>query len=92
MPDPFPGRDPRRRGNGGTGFAARLDRAAQDVNAFLLVLAFGLAALDASIFVAVKLRDALPRAPILESVAATPVFGFGGAFAAAPDGRTPLPR
>ena len=40
--------------------AARLDRAAGDVNAFLLVLAIGLATLDLTCLWAFKMRDALP--------------------------------
>ena len=40
--------------------AVRLDRAARDMNAFLFVLAVGLAALDLSFYWAIKLRDALP--------------------------------
>jgi hypothetical protein len=41
-------------------FAARLDRAAGDINAFLLVLAIGLAMLDVTYLWAFKMRDALP--------------------------------
>jgi hypothetical protein len=40
--------------------AARLDRAAGDMNAFLLVLAIGLATLDLTCLWAFKMRDALP--------------------------------
>ena len=40
--------------------AARLDRAAGDVNAFLLVLAIGLATLDLTCLWAFKMRDLLP--------------------------------
>jgi hypothetical protein len=39
---------------------ARLDRAAGDMNAFLLVLAIGLATLDLTCLWAFKMRDALP--------------------------------
>lgn len=39
---------------------ARLDRAARDMNAFLLVLAIGLATLDLTCLWAFKMRDALP--------------------------------
>jgi hypothetical protein len=39
---------------------ARLDRAAGDVNAFLLVLAIGLATLDLTCLWAFKMRDLLP--------------------------------
>ncbi len=38
----------------------RLDRAAREINAVLLVLAIGLAALDITGFVAVTVRDAAP--------------------------------
>jgi hypothetical protein len=41
-------------------FAARLDRAAGDMNAFLLVLAIGLAMLDVTCLWAFRMRDALP--------------------------------
>jgi hypothetical protein len=37
----------------------RLDRAAQDMNAVLIVLALGLAALDATCFVAFEVRDSV---------------------------------
>lgn len=55
MQNPLPGKDPRPRS-----LAARLDRAARDMNAFLLVLAIGLATLDLTCLWAFKLRDALP--------------------------------
>jgi hypothetical protein len=40
--------------------AARLDRAAGDMNAFLLVLAIGLATLDLTCLWAFRMRDLLP--------------------------------
>jgi hypothetical protein len=40
--------------------AARLDRAAGDVSAFLVVLAIGLATLDLTCLWAFKMRDVLP--------------------------------
>ena len=40
--------------------AARLDRAAGDMNAFLLVLAIGLATLDLTCLWAFKMKEALP--------------------------------
>lgn len=40
----------------------RLDRAVRELNAFLLVLAIGLATLDFTCFFAFKVRDALPSA------------------------------
>ena len=40
--------------------AARLDRAASDMNAFLLVLAIGLATLDLTCLWAIKMKEALP--------------------------------
>jgi hypothetical protein len=52
-----PGNNPRPRT-----LAARLDRAARDMNAFLLVLAIGLATPDLTCFWAFKMRDALPTA------------------------------
>ena len=55
MQNPLPGKDPRPRS-----LVARLDRAARDMNAFLLVLAIGLATLDLTCLWAFKLRDALP--------------------------------
>ena len=39
---------------------ARLDRVAREMNAFLLVLALGLAALDLTCFWAFRVADALP--------------------------------
>jgi len=64
------------------GLAARIDRAARDMNAFLLVLAIGLATLDFSCFLAIKLRDALPPAQRGDTAMVTPL-GFGGGFAQA---------
>jgi hypothetical protein len=45
-----------------TGFIGRIDRAAKELNAFLLVLAIGLAVLDFTCFFAVKISAALPAA------------------------------
>ena len=42
------------------GMVARLDRAAEQMNAFLLVLAIGLAVLDFTCFWIIKVRDAGP--------------------------------
>jgi hypothetical protein len=53
MPDQSPKKDPQ-------SLAARLDRAAGDMNALLLVLAIGLAALDLTCLWAFKMRDVLP--------------------------------
>lgn len=55
MQNRLPGKDPRPQS-----LVARLDRAARDMNAFLLVLAIGLATLDLTCLWAFKLRDALP--------------------------------
>jgi len=55
MQNPLPGKDPRPRS-----LAARLDRAAGDMNAFLLVLAIGLATLDLTCLWAFRMRDLLP--------------------------------
>ena len=41
----------------------RIDRAAQQLNATLVVLAIGLAALDCTCYVAIKICDAIPAAP-----------------------------
>ena len=84
MQDPL--RDERERPR----LAARLDRAARDMNAFLFVLAVGLAALDLSFYWAIKLRDALPP---VQPTAATGVMplGFGSGFAAAQP-EPPRPR
>lgn len=49
------------------GFVDRLDDAAHGVNAFLLVLAIGLATLDFTCFFAFQVRDALPSAARLAS-------------------------
>jgi len=53
MPNQSPKKDPR-------SLVARLDRAAGDMNAFLLVLAIGLATLDLTCLWAFKMRDLLP--------------------------------
>ena len=53
MPNQSPKKDPR-------SLAARLDRAAGDMNAFLLVLAIGLATLDLTCLWAFKMQEALP--------------------------------
>ena len=58
---------------GATRWIARLDRIARELNAVLLVLAIGLAALDLTGFVTVTMRDAAPalaRASIDPSEAA----------------------
>jgi hypothetical protein len=57
MENRLPEKDPRPRS-----LAGRLDRAARDMNAFLLVLAIGLATLDLTCLWAFKMRDALPTA------------------------------
>ena len=55
MPGQSPKKQPSR-----TNLTARLDRAAGDMNAFLLVLAIGLATLDLTCLWAFKMRDLLP--------------------------------
>jgi hypothetical protein len=55
MQNQLPDKNPRPRT-----LTARLDRAARDMNAFLLVLAIGLATLDLTCLWAFKMRDALP--------------------------------
>jgi len=59
----------------------RLDRAARDMNAMLLVLALGLAVLDATCFAAFEVRDAMRMAaPIsADSSLAMPAAQAAGA-------------
>lgn len=45
----------------------RFDRAIKELNAFLLVLAIGLAVLDATCFLAFKVQDALPSASVIHA-------------------------
>lgn len=78
MQDPSPKENGRR-----SGFIARIERAAGDMNAFLFMLAIGLAALDLSCFWAMKLRDALPAVQPAAATAPVAPLGFGGGFAAA---------
>jgi hypothetical protein len=83
MPNRVPEKTPQARA-----LAARLDRAARDVNAFLLVLAIGLAMLDVTYLWAFKMRDALPamaRASAISAAVATkPVSATGLQSTAAP--------
>jgi hypothetical protein len=76
MPNRVPEKTPQAKA-----FAARLYRAARDVNAFLLVLAIGLAMLDVTYLWAFKMRDALPamaRASATSAAVATkPVSATG---------------
>lgn len=51
------------------GLLARLDRAAEQMNAFLLVLAIGLAVLDFTCFWIIKVHDTLPT---VTRIAASP--------------------
>ena len=51
---------PRHDAAGARRWVDRLDRAAREMNAFLLVLAIGLATLDLTGFVAFTIRDAAP--------------------------------
>jgi hypothetical protein len=61
------------------GLVARLDHATRDLNAFLLVLAIGLAVLDLTCFWAMTLRDVLPagRGASAATVAADPAIMNG---------------
>ena len=62
----------------------RLDRIAREINAVLLVLAIGLAALDITGFVVVTLRDAAPavaRASVDPSAAARRAVALGPSVA-----------
>ena len=64
----------------------RLDRAARELNAFLLVLAIGLAVLDFTCFFAFKVRDALPPTARVEaepSLMSKPAVAAGRSAAAA---------
>ena len=51
----------------------RLDAAARDLNAVLLVLAIGLAVLDFTCFFALEVRNAIPPRLSTETIAGTPV-------------------
>lgn len=62
---------------------AGFERAVRELNAFLLVLAIGLAVLDATCFVAFKVRDALPSATMANAgPAAAMPLGRGQSLAA----------
>jgi hypothetical protein len=67
MDNPTPTRPERKRP-----LLARLDAAAQDLNAMLLVLAIGLAILDFTCFFALEVRNALPPRMPPETDVATP--------------------
>jgi hypothetical protein len=67
MQNRLPNKDPQPKG-----LAARLDRAAGNMNAFLLVLAIGLATLDLTCFWAFKMRNALPAMTTSSPVANKP--------------------
>src|SRR5262245_51414467 len=68
MQNPLPEKNPRPRS-----LAARLDRAARDMHAFLLVLAIGLATLDLTCLCAFKLRDSLPTTSHASAMSAAAV-------------------
>lgn len=51
---------------------SRLDAAAKDLNAVLLVLAIGLAVLDFTCFFAMEVRNAMPPRIAAEAAVATP--------------------
>ena len=72
MQNPLPGKDPRPRS-----LAARLERAAGDMNAFLLVLAIGLATLDLTCLWAFKLQDALPPMTRTSAASSTAINSNG---------------
>lgn len=72
------------------GLLARLDRAAEKMNAFLLVLAIGLAVLDFTCFWVLQIRNALPPVTHVSPSAASAAQAAtpsGGAFAAAKPSR-----
>jgi hypothetical protein len=81
---------PRRDDKRARALSTRIDRAARDVNVFLLVLAVGLATLDLTCFCAFKMRDALPSAarasanPTLITQRARGSRPYGSLAAAAP--------
>ena len=56
---------------------ARLDRVAREMNAFLLVLALGLAALDLTCLWAFKLQDALPAMTRTSAASSTAINSNG---------------
>jgi hypothetical protein len=61
---------------------AGFDRAVRELNAFLLVLAIGLAVLDTTCFVAFKVRDSLPSAALVNA-------GGGTAMSSARNNQSP---
>ena len=64
----------------------RLDAAARELNAILLVLAIGLAVLDFTCFFALEVRNAMPPRLPSEAIAATPATAaIPRAPAAAPE-------
>jgi hypothetical protein len=67
MDNPTPTRPDRKRP-----LLARLDAAARDLNAILLVLAIGLAVLDFTCFFALEVRNAMPPRLPPEAAIATP--------------------
>jgi hypothetical protein len=76
------------------GLAARLDRATRDVNAFLLAMAIGLAALDFTCYFAFKVSEAMPADgfPAAEaSIAAAPATAGAVPPASGAD-HAPAPR
>ena len=78
--------DRSQRGEGGAKrWFLRLDRTAGEMNAFLLVLAIGLAVLDATYFFTFKALDALPSVNRIEmdrSIAAKPAVSPNPSLAA----------
>ena len=82
-----------RNDNGAKRWMGRIDSAARELNAFLLVLAIGLAALDFTCFFAFEIREALPspaRVSSDPSVMAKPTPAAGQTFAALPPTRPPV--
>jgi len=65
---------------------AGFDRAVRELNAFLLVLAIGLAVLDATCFIAFEVRDSLPSATLANAgpAAAMPLGGAQSLTALSP--------
>lgn len=69
------------------GLLARLDRAAEKMNAFLLVLAIGLAVLDFTCFWIFRIRDALPPVARISAQAAASSAPAAASTPAAPGGQ-----
>jgi len=81
MDNPTPTRPERKRP-----LLDRLDAAARDLNAILLVLAIGLAVLDFTCFFALEVANAMPPRLPADAIAATPATAAIPPAQAAPPG------